>query len=99
MTGFIQTMELKTSRLDEIEALMDGWMERTTGKRRATRAVVTADLDRPNTYISIVEFPSYDAAMENSKLPETAEFAEQLAKLCDGPPTFRNLDVRRVEDF
>ena len=31
--------------------------------------------------------------MENSKRPQTAEFAEKMRKLCDGPPTFYNLDV------
>ena len=41
----------------------------------------------------------YEAAMENSNRPETAEFAAQLAQLCDGPPTFRNLDVTREEDM
>jgi hypothetical protein len=35
--------------------------------------------------------------MENSARPETAEFAERLATLCDGPPAFRNLDVLREE--
>jgi hypothetical protein len=34
--------------------------------------------------------------MENSRRPDTSEFAEQLANLCDGPPTFRNLDVRKI---
>ena len=37
--------------------------------------------------------------MENSNRPGTAEFAAQLAKLCDGPPTFRNLDVIREEEM
>jgi hypothetical protein len=37
--------------------------------------------------------------MANSNLPETREFAERLAKLCDHPPTFRNLEVRRVDDL
>jgi hypothetical protein len=37
--------------------------------------------------------------MTNSGLPETSEFAEKLARLCDGPPEFRNLDVRRVDKF
>jgi hypothetical protein len=30
-------------------------------------------------------------------MPETAEFAEKLASVCDGPPTFRNLDVLRED--
>jgi hypothetical protein len=46
-----------------------------------------------------VEFPSYQEAMSNSGLPETGEFAEKLAGLCDGPLVFRNLDVRRADTF
>jgi hypothetical protein len=33
--------------------------------------------------------------MENSKRPETGDFAGRMAALCTGPPTFRNLDVER----
>ena len=51
-----------------------------------------------HTFISS-SFPSYEAAMENSNRPETAEFAAKLAKLCAGPPTFRNLDVVREEEM
>jgi hypothetical protein len=53
--------------------------------------------DNDGIYFNIVEFPSYEAAMENSNRPETAEFAAQLAKLCDGPATFHNLDVTRED--
>jgi hypothetical protein len=35
--------------------------------------------------------------MANSYLPETGEFAERLAVLCDGPPSFRNLDLLRED--
>ena len=49
--------------------------------------------------MQIVEFPSYDEAMANSNLPQTSEFAAKLASLCDGPPTFRNLDVTREEQM
>ena len=37
--------------------------------------------------------------MANSNLPETAEFAAKLASLCDGPPSFRNLEVVREEQM
>jgi hypothetical protein len=60
---------------------------------RVGRATITADRDRPGTYLNIVEFDSYDLAMENSARPETAEFATRMAALCDGPPRFYNLDV------
>jgi hypothetical protein len=97
--NFIQIIELRTSRIDEIDGLIDAWMARTEGKRKAQRGTLAADRERPGTYVQIVEFPSYDEAMANSNLPETAEFAEKITKLCDSPPSFRNLDVRRVADF
>ena len=97
--AFIQIIEFTTTRFEEIEALMDEWVTRTEGKRKAHRGTVTTDRDRPNTYVQIVEFSSYEEAMANSELPETAEFAERAGKLCDGPPTFRNLDVRRVDEL
>lgn len=97
--AFIQIIEVTTTRLDEIQTLMDEWVTKTEGKRKAHRSTLTADRDRPNSYIEIVEFTSYEEAMANSNLPETGEFAEKLTKLCDAPPTFRNLDVRRVDDL
>ena len=96
---FIQIIEFTTTRFDEVEAVMNEWVTKTEGKRNARRGTLTADRDRPNTYVQIVEFPSYEEAMANSKLPETADFAEKVSKLCDGPATFRNLDVQRVEDM
>jgi hypothetical protein len=47
----------------------------------------------------MVEFPSYEAAMENSNHPETGKFAERLAALCDRPATFHNLEVVRVDEM
>ena len=96
---FIQIIEFTTTRFDEVEALMDEWVTKTEGKRKARRATVTADRDKANTYVQIVEFPSYEEAMANSNLPETGEFAEKIAQMCDGPAIFRNLDVRRVDEL
>jgi hypothetical protein len=97
--AFIQIIEYKTTRIDELDAALDAWLEKTKGKRAATRGVQTRDRDSANTYVQIVEFPSYEEAMANSKMPETAEFAAQFASLCDAPPTFRNLDVIREEQM
>jgi len=94
---FIQIIEYRTTKLDELNAALDGWLEATKGKRAATRGVQTKDRDTADTYVQIVEFPSYEEAMANSNLPETSEFAGRLAALCDGPPTFRNLEVLREE--
>ena len=54
---------------------------------------VTQDRDRPNTYVWMIEFPSYEDAMRNNDLAETQQIAEQMMKLTDGPAVFRNLDV------
>lgn len=94
--SFFQIIEYKTSRVDEIRALSETWIEQTKGARTATRSVLSADTDQPGIYVLLVEFPSRDDADRNSALPATTKLAEEVAKLCDGPPSFRNLDV--VED-
>jgi hypothetical protein len=96
---FVQMIELTTSRPDEVEALVAEWREKTAGRRTVQRGTFTSDRDRPDTYVQLVEFPSFEEAMSNSELPETAVLAEKLGALCDGPIGFRNLDVRSVDDF
>jgi len=90
---FLQIIEFTTTRLDEVMALDERWEQATAGTRTATSIRITKDRDRPNTYLWAVEFPSAEAAATNNDLPETAEIAEQIAKLCEGDPTFRNLDL------
>jgi len=96
---FMQLIEMRTSRRDEVQAQLDEWRTTTAGRRTAQRALTGRDQDRDDVYITVVEFPSYEAAMTNSDLPETRELAERLAKLCDAPPTFRNLDIIRQDDL
>ncbi len=97
--GFIQIIEIETTRPDEVETLVSEWRAKTAGKRTAQRGTFTRDRDRPNTYVQIVEFPSYEDAMANSKLPETGSLSEKIRELCDGPMGFRNLDVQSVEEM
>jgi len=96
MAGFVQIIEIKTSRIDEVDALIEEMRSRG-GPMPMARATMTADRDRPGYYLSILEFDSHEEAMENSTKPETTEMSGRLASLCDGPPTFHNLDVRSVE--
>ena len=96
MARFVQIISFQTSRHDEIQALGEEFRQQreASGAGMApTRATLTQDRDRPGHYVNIVEFESYEAAMENSGRPETSEFAAKMAELCDGPPTFSNLDV------
>ena len=97
--SFIQIIELSTTRPDEVEALVEEWQAQTAGRRTAQRGTFTQDRDQLDTYVQIVEFPSYEDAMSNSSMPETASFARRLADLCDGPMEFRNLDVRSIEEM
>jgi len=97
--AFVQIIEMTTTKVPEIEGLMNGWMAATAGRRSASRSLLTKDRDRPDTYVQVVEFPSYEAAMANSDLPETTAFAEKLSALCMSGPTFRNLDIVRVDEL
>ena len=97
--AFVQIIEIETTSPDQIEALVGEWRAKTEGTRRAQRGTLTKDRDRPDTYVQIVEFPSYEDAMANSELPETAALAEKLRTLCVSPMRFRNLDVQSVEEL
>lgn len=93
---FVQIIEYQTSKPQEMKALGDEIEARRAGEEGApapTNVIVVADRDRPNTYMTIVRFPSYEVAMENSSREDTTEMAQKMAALCDGPPTFRNLDL------
>ena len=94
--SFIQTIDLHTSRFDEILTLDREWEQATEGRRTLRRSVVIHDRADPTHYVVLAFFDSYEDAMKNSALPETGRFAEQMAKLLDGPPQFVDYDV--VED-
>ena len=97
MSGFVQVIEFRTSRLEEIRAMNDEWRQ-THPEIGPLRITVTADRAREGTYLSIVEFSSYEEAMRNSEDPETGRWAAQMDALCDGPPVFRDLDVVMQEE-
>jgi len=97
--AFVQIIEMTTTKVAEIEGLMNEWMAATAGRRSASRSLLTKDRERPDTYVQVVEFPSYEEAMANSALPETTAFAEKLSALCVSGPAFRNLDLVRVDEM
>ena len=92
MAGFVQIIEFRTSRIDEVRQLVDE-MRTEFGPGAAMRGTAAADRDVQGHYYNIVEFESYESAMENSARPEIGQFAARMAALCDEPPTFYNLDV------
>ena len=96
MGGFVQIMELETSRIDELEALSRRMQEERGDALLASKATITEDRDRPGHYFVIVEFDSYEEAMKNSNDPVTGKYSEEMSALLAGAPIFHNLDVRMV---
>lgn len=95
MGSFVQIIEYTSSRIDEIRALGDKVRSERSGEPGGPqRVTITEDRDKAGHYMTIVEFESYEKAMENSNHPATQEFAAAMAQLVDGPPTFHNLEVR-----
>jgi hypothetical protein len=91
--GFVQIIEFRTSKYDEMQKVGNDWEAAAGADSKARRRVLCQDRDTPGRYFNIVFFDSFDAAMENSNLPVTQEFSQKTMALADGPPTFYNLDV------
>ncbi|SDG67188.1 hypothetical protein SAMN05421505_106206 [Sinosporangium album] len=96
---FVQVIEFDTTHEEQIQSLLDKWRESTVGDRTATHTMLTRDHRRPQHYMAIIEFPSYEEAIRNSELPQTGDLAHRMAALCDGPPRFVDLDLVRDERF
>ena len=96
MAAFIQFVEFEATDIDALATELKRFQVEHPGVLTASASTITQDRDRPGTYISIVEFPSYEKAMEQQSNPATSEFSASLAKVMSGPPRFRNLDVVSV---
>ncbi|MEX0650678.1 MAG: antibiotic biosynthesis monooxygenase [Actinomycetota bacterium] len=92
--AFVQTIWFKTSRIDEMQKLMDEWSEQGAAQAPGFRgSKVLRDRDNENTFLVVAEFDSYELAMENSARPETDAFAKRMAEMSDGHPAFANFDL------
>lgn len=94
--AFVQTIEFHTGDIDRVRGLIHGWREQIGIETTGRWAVLTADRDRPDTYLQMVAFPDFDSAMRNSGHPVTTQFSKDLQEATDGEASFRNLDVRDV---
>ncbi|WP_406507220.1 ester cyclase [Streptomyces sp. NBC_00212] len=96
---FAQVIDFKTGRYSDLDQLMDRWVEQTKGKRTASHSLIGKDRADGSHFVEIIEFPSYEEAMANSNLPETNRIFEEMVALCDGMPTFTDLDVVRNDQL
>ena len=79
MAGFVQIIEYRTSKPDEVAALARGRTgasdEANEDGPRPIRCVTASDRNDAGRYFTMVEFASYEEAMENSARADTGEFA------------------------
>ena len=93
--AFIQIMEMRTKKVDEIMKLDHEWEQATEGKRTLRRAVVGRDRNDPERHVIIAFFDDYESAMKNSSLPETQEFATKQSALAE---TVQFIDLDVIDD-
>jgi len=91
--AFVQIIEFRTSKIDEMEKVGDEWQAAIGADRKARRRLLCEDRDNPGRYFNIVLFDSFEEAMANSNHPVTQEFSTKMMALAEGGPTFYNLDV------
>jgi hypothetical protein len=92
MTAFVQLVEMRTSRFEEMRRFNEEWRE-ANPDHLLDWSILGRNRDDPDKYVAIVHFADYDVAMKNSADPRTAEYAAKMDELSDGPATFTNLDV------
>jgi hypothetical protein len=96
--AFVQIIDFRTDKIDEMRKIGDEWEAAAGRGRTARRRLVCQDRDNPGRYFNIVFFDSYESAMENSQLPVTQDFSQRMAALAQGEATFYNLDVLEEKD-
>ena len=87
---FIQVIQAKTSRADEVRALLQEWND--TSDEGSGLLGGTFGVTDDGEFIGVVRFESKEKAMANSARPETDAMAKRMAELMDSPPTFRDCD-------
>lgn len=89
---FIQIMQGKCTRQDELHGLVDAWREEASGRGAAGFLGGTYGFTDDDEFIGVVRFESREAAMANSERPETTAWAEKMQALMDGPVEYHDCD-------
>jgi hypothetical protein len=90
--AFLQVIEYRTTQPDRMQMIIDDWAAAIGADRTTRWYLTTTDRDQPDTYLQLVEFPSYEVAMANSQHPATRKFADALNDIAHDVE-FRNLEV------
>jgi hypothetical protein len=88
---FIQIIQGKCNRPDELRAMARSWREELSDGAEGWLGGTYGFTD-DDEFIGVVRFESREAAMANSGRPEQAAWAEQMMALMDGPVEFHDCD-------
>ncbi|HWU21737.1 MAG TPA: hypothetical protein VN088_09430 [Nocardioides sp.] len=88
---FIQVVQGRCTRQDELHALLDEW-RRDLSPGATGWLGGTYGFTDDGELIAVVRFESREAATANSERPEQSAWAERLAALMDGPLEFHDCD-------
>lgn len=88
---FIQIIQGKCTRQDELRALADTWREEMAPTAEGWLGGTYGFTD-DDEFVGIIRFESRDAAKRNSERPEQGEWAKQMTALLDGPVEYHDCD-------
>jgi len=86
---FIQIIQGRCTRQDEMHALADEWREQRAPSADGWLGGTYGFTD-DGMFLGIVRFESREKAMANSESPEQGEWAKRMAALFDGPVEFHD---------
>lgn len=88
---FIQVIQGKCTRHDELRAVLDRWPVEL-GPGAAGWLGGTYGFTDDDDFIGVVRFEDRESAMANSERPEQGAWAEQMMAAFDGPVEFHDAD-------
>lgn len=88
---FIQVIQGRTSRQDELRALAESWRD-GDGSGAVGWLGGTFGVTDDGVFLGVVRFTSQEDAAANSTRPETGAFAQKMSALMDGPVEFHDCD-------
>ncbi len=88
---FIQIIQGKCTRQDELRALADTWREEMAPSADGWLGGTYGFTD-DDQFVGVIRFESREAAMRNSERPEQGEWARRMTDLIDGPVEYHDCD-------
>ncbi|WP_067433635.1 hypothetical protein [Nocardioides jensenii] len=88
---FIQIIQGRCTRQDELRAMADTWREELGPTARGFLGGTYGFTD-DDMFVGVVRFESRELAMENSARPEQSAWADRMMGLMDGPVEFHDCD-------